>query len=176
MIFRKFLPEVKRNRIFSNWVLAQNKETSGKEQLKRKFGKSSRRALIKAFLVCCAISLLIFIVNNRTWVDLSATSAEQTEQGPKVEASPSAAPTPEPCSTAEFSYRAESQKVARGSIPQIVGYRVSSSQALGGVQVVNYNCADSSGSEVFSVFWQISDDVWTVKKISRPPSGQPGDL
>jgi hypothetical protein len=156
--------------------LAQNKETSGKEQLKRKFGKCFRRALIKAFLVCCAISLLIFTVNNWTGIDLSATSAKRVEQDPKVEAAPSAAPTPEPCSHAEVSYRAESQKVARGSIPQIVGYQVSSSQALGGVQVVDYNCADSSGSEVFSVFWQISDGVWTLKKISRPPSRQPGDL
>ena len=172
----KFLPEVARNRLFSNWVLARfgpkRSESDTKRSLYSRL-KAIRLPIICLFLVLSA-SVGYFGIPKRS------TSFESVIAQPPATAASTSDSVEKPlmtdCSADDLQANLADYAPTRDGIKAISGYKALPGQDLGGALVIDFVCEDSKTIDAFRSIWLLVDKKWSLKEISRPPSRQPGDF
>ena len=164
---QKFLPDVKRNRCFTNWVRARERHFSLRAGFKDCMRKFTRPAIIS--VTCLAVI-------GGSALGLGGHLFEPPVQTPKAtEPTSGTTVAPKTCDV-EGSISAKGVEMAsRAASPLVEGFEFISSHSLGGVLIADYRCEASKGSAMVRVRWELSNARWRVKKISRPPERQSGD-
>jgi hypothetical protein len=165
---QKFLPDVKRNRCFTNWVRARERHFSLREGFQVRMRKFTRPAII---------SVTWLAVFGGSALGLGGHLFEPPVQTPKATEPTSGTPVAPKTCDVEGSISAKGVEMAsRAASPLVAGFEFIASHSLGGVLIADYRCEASKESAVFRVRWELANTRWQVKKISRPPERQSGDL
>ena len=172
-----FLPEVRRNRLVSNWVRARALPSSSS------FPMSSRRKNARA------VTLAVFVLLGCFATAIAALGWESgpmrldqgtTTQTPQSRTAASPEPVRQinqtPCDVEDSFLGLNADTPSRLDSPSFAGFDKIVSHLLGGVAVADYRCSRSSEKPLFRVRWELSNNLWKVKEISRPPEGKSGDL
>lgn len=166
MTGKRFQPDIKRNRLFTNWVVASSGiKTSHK-------GPTSRVKWRARFLVTGAVMAamgLIFAVQAPHESPRASTATEKLESG-----TPTSTNRPtntnhaqEECSASALG-KLLATKIERGSVDLFVQIATTS---LGGIRIEKYRCRSGSATVEFSAEWTELDSKWELKKISQLPRG-----
>lgn len=167
---QKFLPDVKRNRCFTNWVRAREQPFSHRAGWKNRIRKSVRPAILS---VACLAVIGTFALG----LGQDASLFEEGGQTAKSTGQTSGAPlAPETCDVEDSIAATGVEAVSRAASPLVAGFEFIASHSLGGVLIADYRCEASKDSAVFRVRWEFANARWLVKEISRPPERQSGDL
>jgi hypothetical protein len=168
MSARKFLPEVKRNRLLSNWVRMRE---IGKQVRRRSRTKHPQLIVVTVATITATAFLSLGFDLNRLE---DATNFETVEKpSHTAESSQSKALTEseaKQCDPEKFARKIEAANVSRGVSPVIVEYTASKIQQLGGVLLVHFVCERDKNGPEFLVRWEFAKAKWLLKEISRPPS------
>ncbi len=172
----KFLPEVTRNRVLSNWVLASFGTKLSESDTKRSLHirlKAIRLPIICLILVL-SVSVGYFVLPKRS------PSFESVISQPPVTAASTSDSVDKPlttdCSADDLQANLADYAPTRDGIKAISGYKALLSQDLGGALVIDFVCEDSKTNDKFRSMWLLANKKWSLKEISRPPSRQPGDF
>lgn len=164
---QKFLPDVKRNRCFTNWVRARERHFSLREGLQVRMPKFTRPAIL-------SVTYLVLI--GAAALGLGGHLFESLGQTPRATEPTAVAPiAPKTCDVEDTISATGVEMASRAASPLVEGFEFISSHSLGGVLIADYRCEASKGSDMVRVRWELSNARWQVKKISRPPERQSGD-
>lgn len=167
---QKFLPDVKRNRCFTNWVRAREHPFSLREGLKDRIRKSARPAILS--VACIAV-----IGTSALGLGLEGSLFEPGSQTRRATGPTSGKPlAPKTCDVEDSISAKGVEMVSRAASPLVAGFEFIASHSLGGVLIADYRCEASKESAVFRVRWELANARWQVKEISRPPERRSGDL
>ena len=177
MRHEKFLPDVTRNRLLSNWVLASfgpSRETSvGKK-------RASSNRLKPFMLPLLAVTVVLFVALGYFGIPKRSSSLESViGQPPAIEVSSHDSgdlPSTAGCSADDLRASLVGYAPARDDNKAISGYKALTGQDLGGALVIDFVCEDSNTNEAFRSMWLLVKKKWSLKEISRPPFRQPGDF
>lgn len=165
---QKFLPDVKRNRCLTTWVRARERPFSLRVGFKDRIRKFNRPAIIS--VTCLAVI-------GGSALGLGGHRFESLGHTPKATEPTAEAPiAPKTCDVEDSISATGVEMASRAASPPVEGFEFISSHSLGGVLIADYRCEASKGSAIVRVRWELSNARWQVKKISRPPERQSGDL
>lgn len=160
MKHNKFLPDVARNRVLSNWVLAS-------------FGSSpsdSKRFKLAILLLTILLSLTIgyFGLSTRNSnlervMGHSATKAVTSRDSGDL-------PSIKGCSEQNLRDNLADYAPVRDAVKSISGYKTLPSQDLGGELVIDFVCKKTKSQDAYRTFWILFNKKWNLNEISRPPS------
>jgi hypothetical protein len=161
----KFLSEVKRNRLFSNWV----RETAGSNVIpslraEAGFSKANWR--------------LVIMVGGLFILGLAAISlsfAEQVRESQSETSKSTPTSVAKRCSEGELREVVGVQQTANGLPQALPGYPKVSSARLGGIITSEFKCQSGQAATTYLVEWVFFNETWRLKRISRPPVRQSGD-
>ena len=176
MRHEKFLPDVIRNRLISNWVLAGFGPNLSESDAKRSL--FSRLKAIR-FPIICLILVLSVSVGYFGLPKRSSSFESVIGQSPAIAVSTSDSgdePLTTHCSADDLRASLVGYAPSRDDNKAISGYKAQSGQDLGGALVIDFVCEDSKTNEAFRSMWLLVKKTWSLKEISRPPSRQPGDF
>ena len=167
-----FLPEVRRNRLVTNWVRARAQPSSSSLPSGSK-RKKSRAVILAVFalLGCFATAVAVFDWQGQApmayRVIASQSSKSRTAENPK--------PVPQTiqasCDVEDSFFQLTAERPSKLDTPSVAGFDKIVSHALGGVVVADYRCEEASEAALFRVRWEFTNALWQVKEISRPPEG-----
>lgn len=161
----KFLPEVKRNRLLSNWV----RETAGSSVIPSVgVVKGFTRAHGRRFLLVGGLFILGLAAISLSFVE----QATETQSEP---AKPTPAAVPKRCSEEELREVVGVQQTANGLPQALPGYPKVRSERLGGIIASEFQCQSGQAATTYLVEWEFFNETWRLKRISRPPVRQSGD-
>lgn len=177
MRHEKFLPDVIRNRLLSNWVLASfvpsRKATVGKK-------RASSNRLKPFMLPLLSVTVVLFVALGYFGIPRRSSSFESViGQSPAIAVSTSDSgdePLTTRCSADDLRASLVGYAPSRDDNKAISGYKAQSGQDLGGALVIDFVCEGSKTKDAFRTMWLLGDMKWSLKEISRPPSRQPGDF
>lgn len=171
----KFLPEVSRNRLVTNWVRA----THGEFPATISHASLSRPRVHKALAIGAALLLILgsfLIPREPEGVSTKPFSYSQEEHADiSVDSKDSESHVPQICSAEDLKSKLENQQLSRKSAFEPDGYAVTAFHDMGGLLIIEYNCSKPVTDVIFRVQWVSSGQIWRIEKISRPPSRQSGD-
>jgi len=168
MSARKFLPEVNRNRLFSNWV---RRREIGKQVRHRR--RTKHPQMIVFTVATITVTAFLSLGFDFTRLQDSTNFEPVGKPSHTAESSQSEALTEteaKQCDPEKFARKIEVANVSRGVSPVIVEYTASKIQQLGGVLLVHFVCERDKKGPEFLVRWEFSKAKWLIKEISRPPS------
>lgn len=172
-----FLPEVRRNRLVTNWVWARSQPLSSNLPTGSKLRKSRAVVLgILVLIVCLATAMAVLEWQSHA----SKADRETASQSSKSRTAKSPKPVQlsiqTSCDVEDSFLRLNAERPSRLDAPSVAGFDKIVSHVLGGVVIADYRCDDSSEGALFRVRWEFKNALWQVKEISRPPEGWSGDL
>lgn len=165
---QKFLPEVRRKRWLTNWVRARAHPSTPRVGLKDVTRKLAWLVILSVACLVVIVTYALGLVGNL----FEPASPTQRASGP----SSGELVSPETCDVEDSISATGAEEVSRAASPQVAGFELIASHSLGGVLIADYRCEASKGSALFRVRWQLSNDRWLVKEISRPPLPESGDF
>ena len=167
-----FLPEVRRNRLVTNWVRARAKPSSSSFHNGSK-RTNSRAVMLAVFalLGCFVTAVAVFVWQGQApmahRVIASQSSKSRTAANPK--------PVPQTiqtsCDVEDSFFQLNTERPSKLDTPSVAGFDKLDSHVLGGVVIADYRCEESSEAALFRVRWEFTNALWQVKEISRPPEG-----
>ena len=167
-----FLPEVRRNRLVTNWVQARAQSSSSSLPSGSK-RKNSRAVIlaVSALLGCFATAVAVF-----DWQGQAPKADRVTaSQASKLRTTANPKPVPQTiqtsCGVEDSFFQLIAERPSKLDTPSVAGLDKIVSHVLGGVVVADYRCEESSEAALFRVRWEFTNALWQVKEISRPPEG-----
>ena len=167
-----FLPEVRRNRLVTNWVRARAQLASSSLANGSKL-KKSRAVFLGSFifLVCLATSMAVLDWQSQAprvdWKTASQSSKSRAFTNPK----PAQQTIQTSCDVDDAFFGLKVERSSRLDAPSVAGFDKIVSHMLGGVVVADYRCDESIEATLFRVRWEFANSLWQIKEISRPPEG-----
>ena len=161
----KFLPEVKRNRLLSNWVM----ETAGSNVNRR---VRAEAGFSKAHWRLVILVGGLFILGLAS---ISLSFAEQVRETQSEIAKPTPTLVAKRCSEEELREVVGVQQTANGLPQALPGYHKVSSERFGGIVTTEFHCKTGEQATAYLVEWELFNEAWRLKQISRPPVRQSGD-
>lgn len=160
---RKYRPEIRRNRILSNWVLAR----SSPKPARRAFKVGPRTSSVMVLAGVCLTLLVLSLPDQDSAVEQlpSVPDVVKSSKGFEHKSSNGAAD----CSVEDFGPIATRGSYSSSTAPKLQGYEFVSKQAFGGLFAIDYRCDSPQNQDIFRVQLQLIDASWAVKKISRLP-------
>lgn len=173
----KFLPEVARNRLITNWVLA----SFGPKQAASVVRKRSSSNRLKPFVlpllsvtVVLSVALGYFGLPNR-----SSSLERVIDRPPSIGVSSHDSrdmPSTTSCTADDLQASLDGYAPSRDGNELVSGYKALPGQDFGGALVIDFVCEDSRTNDAFRSMWFLVNKKWRLNEISRPPSRQPGDF
>lgn len=160
---RRYRPEIRRNRVFSNWVLAR----SSPNPLRRTLKVGPRTS---SFVVLAGLGLTFLILS----LPFQDVAVNQLPSAPEVVRSneileQGLTKTPAACTVEDFGTIANGGSYSSSTAPKLEGYEFVSKQVFGGLFAMDYRCNSPQNQYIFRVELKLIDASWAVKKISRLP-------
>jgi hypothetical protein len=172
----KYLPEVERNRVLTNWVRASYAPRHEDSDRRLTIFGRPRSFKVRIFWLFVLISACLIYFGVPAVNSTRADVVGQTDiRGVSSNDAGGVAMTSK-CSTDDLRSNLESYVPTRDANEPILGYKALASQYLGGALVVDFACEDPKRDEVFRSMWLLIKEKWLIEKISRPPSRQSGDF
>lgn len=163
MTSRKYRPEIRRNRMVSNWVLARSSPKPLPRALR--LGLRTSSVLVLAGL---GLTFLVLSLSGQDFaVEQYPSAPELGRTGEALE--PRITRTPTVCTVEDFAPIATRGSYSISTAPKLEGYEFDSKQAFGGLFAIDYRCNSRQNQDIFRVQLQLIDESWAVKKISRLP-------
>lgn len=175
---RLFLPEVKRNRLVTNWVMVRAIQSKPKDGLSSQRVKILRAALITTLciaMVSGAGTIVLSSSMRNAWLT-SAAPASQAVVATYASADGIDPISQDPCGFEAPAFIAANEKLSRGNAPSLEGFDSVVSHAMGGILIADYKCASSRSAALIRVRWELANASWQLKQVSRPPLRQSGDF
>ncbi len=173
---KKFLPDVSRNRLLTNWVRARR--YAGEPQIDLPVSRWSRtsRTRLYIFLGVCLVSTILFAALFQ--ISNNSVLSRRTATEPHTLITPSSlkSPAAKVCTEQHLAGVLAETTPSHDSPSNVAGYEIKGNLDLGGVLVSDYACIDSQRVQTFRVQWLLRARVWQIEKISRPPVRQSGDF
>jgi hypothetical protein len=171
----KFLPEVSRNRLVTNWVRA----THGKVAATKSRSLQSLPRVLTALPIGAALLLtfgLVFALGKPESLSIEPLPYSKVEHAVVSADSKDYVPDfPKMCSAEDLKSKLENQQLSRKRAFEPDGYALTALHDLGGLLIIEYKCSKPGTDVTFRVQWVSSGQIWRIEKISRPPSRQSGD-
>lgn len=173
---KRFLPDVSRNRLLTNWVRARR--DAGEFQGDLPASRWSRTFYTRLYIflgVGLASGIMfgaLFQISN------DSVLSRRTALEPQVLITPSSlkSSAPKVCTEQHLAAVLAETTPSHDSPPNVARYEIQDNLDLGGVLVSDYACVDSKLVETFRVQWLLRSRAWQIEKISRPPVRQSGDF
>lgn len=173
---KKFLPDVSRNRLLTNWVRARR--DAGEFQRDLPASRWSRTFYMRLYIFL-GVSLVSAIMFGAPFqISNDSVLSRRTALEPQALITPSSleSPAPKVCTEQHLAAVLAETTPSHDSPPNVAGYEIQDNLDLGGVLVSDYACVDSKQVETFRVQWLLRSRAWQIEKISRPPVRQSGDF
>ena len=166
MTAAKFLPDVKRNRLITNWVRATySPRATRRLRDKPSISRRKQRTILLAGGVCVLGSMSALSLS--TQVDSVTPGLLNTPKPAKVF---------DRCSEEELRNVLGYNLLKDGIPPEFPGYKIISSNGFGGVFTAEFRCQSGKDLTNYLIEWESFNEAWRLKQISRPPVRQSGDL
>ena len=167
---RKYRPEIRRNRLISNWVLAKSSPKPVYRTLK--VGPRTSSVMVLAGL---GLTFLLLSLHGQN------LEVEKLPSAPAVVLSNEAfeqkfAKTPADCTVEDFGPIATRGSFSNSTAPKLEGYVLVTKQTFGGLFAIDYRCNSLQNRDIFRVQLQLIGESWVVNKISRLPMKESGDF
>jgi hypothetical protein len=175
---RVFLPEVKRNRLVTNWVMVRAIQSKPTDGLSSQRVKNFRAALITTLCVAMVSGAGTIVASGSMSNAWLATTAPATQAVVATDATADGIDpiTQDPCGFEAPVFIAANEKPSRGDAPSVEGFDSVVSHPMGGILIADYKCASSRSAALIRVRWELANATWQLKQVSRPPLRQSGDF
>lgn len=173
---KRFLPDVSRNRLLTNWVRARRDAGEFQRDLPASRWSHTFNRRLYIFLGVGLVSAIMF--GALFQISNDSVLSHRTALEPQALITPSSleSPAPKVCTEQHLAGVLAETTPSHDSPSNVAGYEIKGNLDLGGVLVSDYACVDSHRVETFRVQWLLRTSVWKIEKISRPPVRQSGDF
>lgn len=178
---RAFKGEIHRNRFLTNWAVAYltgSKVEIGTKRL-RLLSPSTKPLKLILSLITVLVVMATFLYQNIfptprvNLFERQQLTARNSISLP-VPAAANKLTNNEECTETNLRVHLSPAIFEPSAIPDAPNFSISHSEKLGGVIFATYICLRGTGE--FNAEWERKGNDWTLKKISRQPGRQPGDL
>jgi hypothetical protein len=160
----KFLPEIQRNRLYTNWVLKRDVPggTVVANHPRPRWSSKGLLMFLALFVVASiALFLNVFPANPRgaNSITRNNPTAPAAEQKPET-----------PCSEGHIHREARAYADSLEPPTSFEGFQTETVQRLGGVVTVHLKCESQDQLTRFQVSLEYRDARWELERISQPPA------
>jgi hypothetical protein len=176
MVASKSINDVVRNRFRSNWVVEMHRRMPTGPIDHSEPDIRLRRARKYGFIIVLLVLSGLALISLQQPTNATSTTGVVASK-PNRSLLQSTEPTQLPCGMASAVKKSKNWSPTTTSTDlQASGFRVVQTQNLGGEEILDLECAADGQSLRVRAVWSMHDHEWNLKKISRLPTGQPGDF